>query len=207
MEGFNLFRVISRQWITVVIVTLVVFAISFMYSRGQKESFFGSMAVTVHVSTVYPQQNLIFLQSDQQQQTLAAVATSQSWLQDPSYVKTILDGAQVQLTSPTLKSYSDVFIPVSSVANASTYEVEYIGATQDEVNRVYTSMQSQLKVLEDQYNQAATDNTKVSLSFSDPIVVNQGSNIPLLPLEGLVSGFVFALILAALFEGSRSAKQ
>lgn len=201
MDRFSISTLFSRRWLLIVILTLVVFAAALWKNDRKTASYFGSSSITVQTMRNYPTTSQLILQSSQTQDLQGAIATTQAWVGDPFYVSQTLAGAHLSSNELSLKDFSKIFQVVSPVALSSTYQVQYVGSSPAEVSDVFASLHKVLLSAQNDYDTKHADLT-ISLAFTDPTVTTQSSGIPLVPIAGLVIGFVFALIIAAIYDRS-----
>ncbi|MBU6389257.1 hypothetical protein KGQ71_01955 [Patescibacteria group bacterium] len=204
MQNFNIFRLLAKYWWLIILITGVVFLAAWGSYKHQAVSSFGSIATTVQVSRSYPNTGQLVLQAETISDAQTMVATTQSWLNDPSTVSDILKAAKVTPADSSLAGLAKVFKIVSTVPNSLTYQVEYTGASADEVSRVFQAMQTVMNQRRDEYNQRQPIGIKVNLTYSDTFVTNQNSSLPLTPIAGLAVGLIFSVIIVAVIDRKRS---
>jgi hypothetical protein len=204
MERFSLVTLFTRRWPIILGLTLLVFVAAWLADRRQDPLFYGSQTVTVQPIRVYPETEQLILQPAYTQDLQIALATSQNWLADPYYVRRTFERAGVQRPELSLREYARVFQPFSAVAGASTYQVQFVGTSEQEVRSVFQALQVVMEEA-NQAHQVEGGDLRILLTFADATVTSQGSGLPIVPLAGLLAGLLFAMLVAAVYDRSARA--
>ncbi|HSI21202.1 MAG TPA: hypothetical protein VLA04_05945 [Verrucomicrobiae bacterium] len=199
MDRFSLSHLIARRWPIILVLTLVVFGATLGLERRKDPQYFGSFTVTVEPSRRYPETQQLILQPNQGEDLKTAVATTQSWIADPFYVRKALEKANVSVADMSLADYANIFQVISDVPFSRSYQVQYVGATQTEVENVFTALRSVLDEAQASFDSAKSD-LLIETSYTDTTVTSHGSGVPLAPIAGLVIGLLFATMVAAAFD-------
>lgn len=201
MQNFNLLEILRRYWLAIVGLTTLVFVITVVSQSNAPEQVYGSLSVTVQAIKVQPSPlPSVFVQGDSTGGANMLVATSQTWVIDPTNDKKILDKAGVESKDNSLKGYAKLFKLEIPVGNSATYQVQYVGDSVSEVTKVYAALREVMNELKTDYNQEESNGLRMEFIFSEPVMTTQSSNFPLTPLAGLLVGFVFAVVVAAILD-------
>lgn len=198
MEQFTFLRLFSKYWILIIVVTAFFFGAGVWVTSQKPVSSFGSLSITVQAETSYPSNGQLILQSSPIDGVQVVVATTQSWLTDPSFAKQVLGDANISTADYSLKSLASVFTIVSSTPNASNYQVQYVGKNEKEVREVLNSLKSVMEIQKTEYNKKDNISLKISTFYSNPTITNVTPNFSVIPIAGLLSGLIVALVIAAL---------
>jgi hypothetical protein len=201
MEPFSIAQLFTRRWPIILGLTLVVFAAAWWVDSRKDADYFGSLTVTVQAARNYPETEQLILQTSQNQDLQTVIATTQNWIADPYYVRRALDGAGVESGEMSLKEYASVFKPFSAVPGASTYQVQYVGNSDQEVRNVFQSLRTVLEEANGEYDNKGGE-LRMLLTFTDATVTSQSSGVPMIPIAGLLAGLIFASLIAALYDRS-----
>ncbi len=199
MERFSLTQLIVRRWPIILVLTLLVFGAALLENGHKAPKFSGSLTVTVQATRKYPTTQQLILQASQTQDLQTAMATSQAWLADPFYVRKALETAGVATDTLSLDDYAKTFQVVAPVALSSSYQVQFVGTSADQVTSVFTALRGVLNNAKTTYDQSQGD-LSIDLSYTEPTVTDQASGLPLVPIAGLAVGLVFGFVIAALYD-------
>jgi hypothetical protein len=199
MENFSLAGVIRRYWLLIItIVALSLWASLAAFGGGSSQKVTGSAAVTVSAERVYPTDGRVYLEPSVPADLQLGAAVSQAWLADPATVTEILSKANVA-TSRSLKGAAQAFKVVIAASGSPVYQVQFTGVNHEEVTATFASLRTVLDTKATAYNTESSA-LKLRITVAEPFVSAQGTSLPLMPLAGLISGFVFALLIAVLLE-------
>jgi hypothetical protein len=201
MEDVNIFRALKHYWIAFILIIIVIFSAAMLVYLKQPQSYFGSISTTVQTTRIYANTSQYVIQSDNSSAwSNIIIATTQSWLSDPTYVQDILSDAKTSSSDQSLKGLSSIFNIVYSNPNSSTYQIQFTGNSKTQTNDVLISARNFLNKLRNQYNKTNGNGIQFSFIFSEPIVVSQSSSIPLTPVAGLLVGIIFALVVVVFLD-------
>jgi hypothetical protein len=204
MEQFNPLRLLGKYWLPVLVVTLVFFGLGLWANSNKPVSIFGSLSITTQAIPSYPESSQLILQSSSSGDTQLAVATTQTWLTDPSFTKQVLAASNVSTEGLSLKGLTKVFTIVTPAAFSSSYQIQYIGKSAEEVDRVLTNAKVELDKLKGEYNNKQNTGLKIESFYSSPTITSTGAGMPLTPIAGLLSGFIVAMVIVSLVERKKA---
>jgi len=200
MESFNIFSLIVRRWITVVVITLVVFAAAYLTSRNRPVGVVSSLAVIAVPSREYPASTQLIVPNSAYEDSQLIGKLIGSWVVDPSFAQTVLGdaGAENDLSLGGLvKSFR-----VTGDSTVGALQVQYSSANATEAKSVATAFSTRLNKLVDTYNNLQGEGMKIHVSYGQPLINDGSGNLPLTPIVGLIAGFILAMTVAAIQEQS-----
>jgi hypothetical protein len=204
MERFTIATLFVRRWPIILVVTALVFAAA-LWSDSQKQTtYFGSFTVTVTAHREYPAVTNLILEPGKTEDLQTAVATTQTWLGDPYYVGKALQNAGISTDGLSLKDYANVFVIEQPFQFSSTFQVQYsAGSSEEQVRNAFQSLRAVLDEATVAYTAKAGD-LIIGLAYTDTTVTTTTSGFSPVPIAGLLIGLIFAVVVAAVVERSRS---
>jgi len=206
MEQFNLGKMIARQWAVILVLTLVVFGLSYAVYRVKPKGVTGSLTVTVLPEIDYPQLTSGSVVTSQQSTLVIAyaVAATGNWFTDPSVVSQINGQASVAAADDSLNGLEKQFTVNLTNPSGDSYRVEYAAANTTDANSVAQAVSTVMDQQSAKYNAAEKDGIKIFLQYGTPFITANSGQIPLTPIAGLATGLVFGLVIAAALDRRRA---
>lgn len=198
MERFSLTSLVSRRWWIILVLTAVVFFVASGVDGRKAPTYYGSFSVTVQANRNYPASNQLILQPGAAADTQGAVATVQSWVYDPYLVSKTLDLSNAK-QDKNLKDLSKTFQIVTPVALSSAFQVQYAGASAEEVSTVFSSLKRVLTETKEAYNNKSSE-IILDMTYTDATVSSVNPGLPVVPIAGLVVGLLAGFVIAALYD-------
>jgi len=200
MDSSYLSKSLRRNWLLIVVITLIVGLVSWAFDRSQPKKEYGVMSITVQSSQVYPASSQLILNSVTSADVKLLSDTLNGWLSDPSFVNDVMSASDIGVDGG-VKTLAQLFKVSSNTGGV--VQVQYIGKTHDEDQKVLDALQAHLSAAMNDYN-SKSSNVKGVLTFSNELITDVSDTVPLVPIAGVAIGFIFALVVVALTDRKRN---
>jgi hypothetical protein len=200
MSDFNFLKFLSKYWIFIVVLMIVAGGSGYMVAKRKPATVTGSVLVSAQAISQYQGSSNLIIEQNPVVENQAAIAAIEGWVADPSFVATVLTKATNQSVTNDVKDLATKFSASVPASNSASLQIEYIGASKDDVTAVLTTLDDQIVQRATDYNAQTGSNLKMNVHPGTPYVADTVTSLKVIPLLGLLVGFVLAVAIAAIVD-------
>jgi len=199
MENYNIWKVIGRQWLLIVIIIVIVSGFAWVASGNKSSDIAASVSITAISQTEYTNSNLI-IAPDPIANGKLLVTTSIDWISDPNLVNDVLNGVDVDISEASFSDLGGYFVVNRSSEESTSYRVTFNAKDQAQAQKIKDKLAASINLRSEDYNAHSKSGVKMSFLISDPTTSNNEGSVPITPLAGGLIGVVFALVIASIVD-------
>ncbi len=196
MEFKEHLKVLNQYKILIIILTLLLAAVSFLFAYIQEPYFDTSISFTVNRIN---RQNTQYYEYDGFYAIQASdlfAANVVSWFMTPSFLLEIYDQANLDPQITSLERFANRF--KTKQFSSQNIVVRFREETDERARKISEAIINKVETKSAQLNKTADDKSLFEVVGSKPVIVEKKANIWLSTLIGLVSGFILAVIIVYL---------
>jgi len=195
MELKDYIRIIKKNLIVIVAVTVVFGLVAYLATARQKPVYNSTIGIEITREQAAKQADTPYYQFDNYYATQAATALSDNvigWLAAPSFVSEIFNKAGYETPPGSLRELSKIFTARKKISNSSVIDISYSSTNSQKAEKIIKTAAGMIKDKTDALN-SSQDTAKYITSVSTPVVITSPKPLLLNTLIGVFVGLFLTI--------------